>query len=278
MEEIENNIPDISAVSGLITEMVVEYAPKLILAVIALFIGFKLSSYVKKMFLKALEKRDFDPTLRPFLSNLIGWLMKILVLLSVAGIVGIETTSFIAVLGAAGLAVGLSLQGTLANFAGGILLLILKPFRVGDVVDTGSFMGTVEEIQIFYTKIATFQNRLVIIPNAQLSNGSITNYSAKNVARCDMVFGIGYGSDLKRAKEILVELIEEDERCLKDPAPLVAVGALGDSSVDILCRPWCTTDDYWPLNRAFQEKVKLRFDKEGIEIPFPQRSVHMNTK
>lgn len=278
MEEINESLPDMDALSGLFTELIFDYGPRIILAVIALFVGFKLASYVKKGFGKALEKRDFDPTLKPFLTNLVGWLVKILVLLSVAGVIGIETTSFIAVLGAAGLAVGLSLQGTLANFAGGILLLILKPFRVGDVIDTGDFMGTVEEIQIFYTKIATFQNRLVVIPNAKLSNGSITNYSAKNVARCDMVFGIGYGSDLKRAKEVLVELIEEDDRCLKDPAPLVAVGALGDSSVDILCRPWTTVADYWTVNRDFQEKVKLRFDKEGIEIPFPQRSVHMNTK
>ena len=278
MKELSENIPETEAISELVTEMIFTYAPKLILAVIALFLGFKLAGYVKRLFEKALEKREFDPTLRPFLTNLVGWLVKILVLLSVAGVVGIETTSFIAVLGAAGLAVGLSLQGTLANFAGGILLLILKPFKVGDVIDTGNFMGTVEEIQIFYTKIATFQNRLVVIPNAQLSNGSITNYSAKDVARCDMVFGIAYGSDLLKAKKVLTEMVEADERCLKDPAPLIAVGALGDSSVDILCRPWTTIEDYWTVNRDFQEKVKLRFDQEGIEIPFPQRDVHMISK
>lgn len=278
MKELSENIPETEAISELVTEMIFTYAPKLILAVIALFLGFKLAGYIKRLFEKALEKREFDPTLRPFLTHLVGWLVKILVLLSVAGVVGIETTSFIAVLGAAGLAVGLSLQGTLANFAGGILLLILKPFKVGDVIDTGNFMGTVEEIQIFYTKIATFQNRLVVIPNAQLSNGSITNYSAKDVARCDMVFGIAYGSDLLKAKKVLTEMVEADERCLKDPAPLIAVGALGDSSVDILCRPWTTIEDYWTVNRDFQEKVKLRFDQEGIEIPFPQRDVHMISK
>ncbi len=278
MKELSENIPETEAISELVTEMIFTYAPKLILAVIALFLGFKLAGYVKRLFEKALEKREFDPTLRPFLTNLVGWLVKILVLLSVAGVVGIETTSFIAVLGAAGLAVGLSLQGTLANFAGGILLLILKPFKVGDVIDTGNFMGTVEEIQIFYTKIATFQNRLVVIPNAQLSNGSITNYSAKDVARCDMVFGIAYGSDLLKAKKVLTEMVEADERCLKDPAPLIAVGALGDSSVDILCRPWTTIEDYWTVNRDFQEKVDWHLDQEGIEIPFPQRDVHMISK
>lgn len=276
MDELNDSITDLGEVSGVLTEMVLDYGPRVILAIIALFLGFKLAGYIKNTFGRALEKKDFDPTLKPFLTNLVGWLIKILVLLSVAGVVGIETTSFIAVLGAAGLAVGLSLQGTLANFAGGILLLLLKPFKVGDVVDTGDFMGTVEEIQIFYTKLATFQNRQVVIPNAKLSNGSITNFSAKDIARCDMVFGIGYGSDLKKAKEILVEMVEADERCLKDPAPLVAVGALGDSSVDILCRPWTSVADYWTVHRDFQEKVKLRFDKEGIEIPFPQRQVHMS--
>lgn len=278
MNEISETFPEAEAVTEIATEMLFTYAPRAILAIIALFLGFKLANYVKKGFGNALEKKDFDPTLKPFLTNLVGWLVKILVLLSVAGVVGIETTSFIAVLGAAGLAIGLSLQGTLANFAGGILLLILKPFKVGDVVDTGTFMGTVEEIQIFYTKIATFQNRLVVIPNAQLSNGSITNFSAKDVARCDMVFGIAYGSDLLKAKKVLAEMVEADDRCLKDPAPLIAVGALGDSSVDILCRPWTSVGDYWTVHRDFQEKVKLRFDKEGIEIPFPQRDIHMRTK
>ncbi|MDR9487883.1 mechanosensitive ion channel domain-containing protein [Salibacter sp.] len=274
-EELTNSADKVNEYSKIAFDYLIEYGPKVIMAVIALIIGFWLAGKVKRGFIKALDKRDFDPTLKPFIGNIVGWLFKILVVISVASMVGIETTSFIAVLGAAGLAVGLALQGTLANFAGGVLLLILKPFKVDDVIDGAGYMGVVEEITLFYTKMRNFQNREIVIPNARLSNDSIVNYSAKEIARVDMVFGIGYGSDLKRAKEILTEMVEKDERCLDDPAPTIVIGELADSSVNILCRPWTKVSDYWPTYWDFMEQVKLRFDAEGIEIPFPQRDVHM---
>ncbi|HAS76051.1 MAG TPA: mechanosensitive ion channel protein MscS, partial [Marinobacter adhaerens] len=216
-----------------------------------------------------------DPTLNKFLCGLIGAILKILLLISVASMVGIATTSFIAIIGAAGLAVGLALQGSLANFAGGVLILIFKPFKVGDTIDAQGYLGSVREISILYTIVDTFDNRRIVIPNGQLANASLTNLSAYETRRCDMSFGIGYGDDIDKAKAICKRLIEEDERALKDPEPLVVVGALGESSVDLTVRAWTKSGDLWPFYWDMHEKVKKAFDAEGISIPFPQRDVHM---
>ncbi|MBR9871420.1 MAG: mechanosensitive ion channel [Gammaproteobacteria bacterium] len=253
--------------------MVMAYAPKVLLAVITLIVGL----WLINRFVAVLDKKlgQKDPTLNKFLCALIGAILKILLLISVASMVGIATTSFVAIIGAAGLAVGLALQGSLANFAGGVLILIFKPFKVGDAIEAQGFLGSVREITILYTIIDTFDNRRVVIPNGQLSNASLTNMSVYETRRCDMSFGIGYGDDIDKAKAVILRLIQEDERALKDPAPMVVVGSLGDSSVNLTVRAWTKAGDLWPFNWDMQERVKKAFDAEGISIPFPQRDVHM---
>ncbi|MBJ6136596.1 mechanosensitive ion channel family protein [Marinobacter litoralis] len=253
--------------------MVMAYAPKVLLAIITLIIGL----WVINRFVTILDNKlgKKDPTLNKFLCALIGAILKILLLISVASMVGIATTSFVAIIGAAGLAVGLALQGSLANFAGGVLILIFKPFKVGDVIEAQGFMGSVREISILYTIVDTFDNRRIVIPNGDLSNSSLTNMSVYETRRCDMTFGIGYDDDIDKAKAICKRLIEEDERALKDPEPLIVVGGLGDSSVDLKVRAWTNSADLWPFYWDMQERVKKAFDAEGISIPFPQRDVHM---
>ncbi|MCG7198160.1 mechanosensitive ion channel [Marinobacter pelagius] len=253
--------------------LVMTYAPKVVLAIITLVVGL----WLINKFIGVLDKKlsQKDPTLNKFLCGLIGAVLKILLLISVASMVGIATTSFIAIVGAAGLAVGLALQGSLANFAGGVLILIFKPFKVGDTLDAQGYLGAVKEISILYTVIDTFDNRRIVIPNGQLANASLTNVSFYDKRRCDMTFGIGYGDDIDKAKAILKRLMEEDERSLTDPAPRICVAGLGESSVDLMFRVWVATDDLWPYYWDMQEKVKKAFDAEGISIPFPQRDVHL---
>jgi small conductance mechanosensitive channel len=253
--------------------LVMTYAPKVVLAIVTLIVGLWLINRFVGVLDNKLGKKD--PTLNKFLCGLISVILKILLLISVASMVGIATTSFIAIVGAAGLAVGLALQGSLANFAGGVLILIFKPFKVGDVIDAQGYLGSVREISILYTIVDTFDNRRIVIPNGQLANASLTNLSAYETRRCDMSFGIGYGDDIDKAKAVCKRLIEEDERALKDPEPLIVVGALGESSVDLTVRAWTKSADLWPFYWDMHEKVKKAFDAEGISIPFPQRDVHM---
>ncbi len=253
--------------------LVMTYAPKVVLAIVTLIVGMWLINRFVGVLDNKLGKKD--PTLNKFLCGLIGAILKILLLISVASMVGIATTSFIAIIGAAGLAVGLALQGSLANFAGGVLILIFKPFKVGDTIDAQGYLGSVREISILYTIVDTFDNRRIVIPNGQLANASLTNLSAYETRRCDMSFGIGYGDDIDKAKAVCKRLIEEDDRALKDPAPLIVVGALGESSVDLTVRAWTKSADLWPFYWDMHEKVKKAFDAEGISIPFPQRDVHM---
>lgn len=249
------------------------YAPKVLLAIITLIVGM----WLINRFVSVLDKKlgQKDPTLNKFLCGLISAILKVMLLISVASMIGIATTSFIAVIGAAGLAIGLALQGSLANFAGGVLILIFKPFKVGDTIEAQGYLGAVAEIQILYTVVNTFDNRRIVIPNGSLSNATLVNVSIYDKRRCDMTFGIHYDDDIDKAKAILQRLFDEDERSLKDPAPRICVGALGDSSVDLMFRAWVATDDLWPYYWDMQEKVKKAFDAEGITIPFPQRDVHM---
>lgn len=253
--------------------LVMTYAPKVVLAIITLVVGLWLINKFVGVLDKKLSQKD--PTLNKFLCGLISAVLKILLLISVASMVGIATTSFIAIVGAAGLAIGLALQGSLANFAGGVLILIFKPFKVGDTLDAQGYLGAVKEISILYTVIDTFDNRRIVIPNGQLANASLTNVSFYDKRRCDMTFGIGYSDDIDKAKAILKRLMEEDERSLTDPAPRICVAGLGESSVDLMFRVWVATDDLWPYYWDMQEKVKKAFDAEGISIPFPQRDVHL---
>jgi small conductance mechanosensitive channel len=255
------------------TSLAMTYVPRVVLALIILIAGWWL---IKRVVLLAARRLDArDPSLGTFLSSLIGLGLKTMLLISVASMVGIATTSFVAMLGAAGLAVGLALQGSLGNLAGGALILFFKPFKVGDVIEAQGYVGKVDRIQILYTTLDTFDNRRIIIPNGKLSNDSLTNISVHDTRRCDMTFGIGYGDDIDKAKAVCKRLIEDDARALVEPVPLIVVGALGASSVDLTIRVWTRAGDLWPFFWDMQERVKKAFDAEGISIPFPQHDVHL---
>ena len=198
-----------------------------------------------------------------------------MVVLAAISKLGIQTTGLIAILGAAGLAVGLALQGSLSNFAAGVLIIIFRPFKIGDVIDAGGALGVVEEIGILVTEMKSPDNKKIIVPNSGIMSGNITNITAKDTRRCDMTFGVGYGDDLDKTQNILMEMLKADERVLEDPAPMVVVSELGDSSVNFAVRPWVKKEDYWGVFFDMQKAVKQRFDKEGISIPFPQRDVHL---
>ncbi len=259
---------------GVLKDYAITYGPKFLLALLTLIIGMWLIAKLVHWVRRSMEMKEVDPSLIPFLQGLLSALLKVLLLISVASMVGIETTSFIAILGAAGLAVGLALQGSLANFAGGVLILILKPFRIGDYISGAGHSGTVDRIHIFYTYLRTPQNQIITIPNGNLSNDAIINYSAEEDRRLDQTYSISYSDDIDKAREVLQRLIQEDERIKEDPPPEILVDALGDSSVDLKIRVWSTIDVFWPLHWDMQEKVKKAFDAEGISIPFPQLDVH----
>ena len=255
--------------------LAVEYGPKLLLAIIVLFAGLWIIKLLLKGINKTMERSGLELSLRKFLGSFSGILLKVLLFISVASMIGIATTSFVAIIGAAGLAVGLALQGGLGNFAGGVIILIFKPFKVGDFIDAQGHMGSVKEITIFTTILKTPDNKTVIIPNGALSNGTMVNFSTEPTRRVDMVFGIGYTDSIEKAKTILTHIVESETRVHKEPASQIVVGELGDSSVNFYVRVWCDAKDYWGLYFDLQEKVKLTFDKEGISIPFPQRDVHV---
>jgi len=256
-------------------ELLMIYAPRVVLAVLTLIVGLWIIGVVVKVSKKAMDSSKMDKTLVPFLSNLISWSLKILLFISVASMVGVATTSFVAVLGAAGLAIGLALQGSLANFAGGVLILIFKPYKVGDLIEGQGHLGVVKEVQIFNTILLTPNNKRVIVPNGAMSNGSIVNYSAEGTLRVDLVIGIAYESDIPKAKELLLQMVQSDSRVLKEPAPLVAVSELADSSVNLVVRPWCSFKDYWGVYFDSTENAKKVLEANGITIPFPQRDVHL---
>ncbi len=253
-----------------------EYGLKIISAILIFFIG---KWAVKKLTIvsKALmEKAKIDQTLVEFAESLIYFILLLMVVLASLNALGINTTSFIAVFGAAGLAIGLALQGSLANIGAAVLIIVFRPFKVGDFIEAGGAIGTVEDVNLFSTIIAPIDNRTIIVPNASIISGNITNYSNKPTRRVDHVFGIGYDDDLKLAKETLMEIMEADDRVLSEPAPFVAVSELGDSSVNFTFRAWVENDDYWDVYFEMLEKVKLTFDERGISIPYPQMDVHMN--
>ena len=257
------------------TELLMSYGPKLLLAFLTLIVGFWIIARVMSMCEGMLERSQVEVTLRKFLMNLGSIVLKALVIISVASMVGVETTSFIAMLGAAGLAVGLALQGSLANFAGGVLILFFKPFKVGDLIEAQGYLGIVKEIQIFVTILTTLDNQRIIIPNGLLSNGCVTNLNSEPHRRVDMVFGISYGDDVLQVKRILQGVIASDNRVLAEPASEVYVKEHAESSINMLVRVWVKPENYWGVYFHMHEQVKLTFDREGISIPFPQRDVHM---
>ena len=251
------------------------FVPSLITAVITLVVGLWIIRMINKLVKRFFDKHDYDEALETFLQSLIRAGLKFLLFVLVVTQLGVKSSSLVAMVGAAGLAVGLALQGSLANFAGGGLILLFKPFKVGDFISAQGVDGTVKEISIFTTKINTFGNQVAIVPNGQLSNNNIINYNAEATRRDKIDVGIGYGSNIKKAKEILLEICAEDARILKDPAPEVYVGALADSSVNLTLRFWAENANFWAAHFHVMETLKLRFDQEGIEIPFPQRDIHM---
>lgn len=271
-----NEVEEINKYADMAIEMAMGYGPNLVLALVTLFVGLWIIGAFCRAVNAAFERSEMETTLRAFLNSLISIGLKALLLISVAGMVGVETTSFIAVLGAAGLAIGLALQGSLANFAGGVLILIFRPYKAGDFISAAGESGVVKRIEIFSTILTTPDNKTIIIPNGAISNGPITNYSTQDTRRVDIVFGIGYGDDLKQDKQVLTDLIEADERILKDPAPQIVISNLGDSAVDITTRSWVKAEDYWGVYFDLMENGKLALDANGISIPYPQRDVHLH--
>lgn len=259
----------------LLINNIVSYGIKILAAIIILIIGLWLAKKIKALFAAALAQKAVDATLIRFFSSLLYAAIVVFVVIAAIGKLGVETTSFAAVVAAAGLAIGLALQGSLSNFAAGVLLILFKPFKVGNVVKAAGEMGTVVEVGLLTTDLKTPDNVKIIIPNASIMAGSITNLSAHPTRRVDMTVGVGYGDDLNQAKQIILDLLVADERVLKDPAPQVEVANLGDSSIDFVVRPWVNAADYWQVKFDFTKSIKERFDAEGISIPFPQRDVHL---
>ena len=257
-------------------QKLIDFLPNVIGAVLMLFIGLWLIKILNGFIKRFFDKKEYDPTLENFIASLINWGLKIVLFVLVITQLGVESASLVAIIGAAGLAVGLALQGSLANFAGGVLILLIKPFRVGDFISAQGVDGTVKEISIFNTKLTTFGNQLAIIPNGKLSNDNIINYTEEGIRRENLTFGIGYDDNIKQAKEILLNLVSEQETVLtlEDKMPMVAVAELGDSSVNITLRYWAKNEDFWALRWLILEEGKERLEAAGITIPFPQRDVH----
>ncbi len=251
------------------------YGGKLVLVVVTLIVGYWLIGRLVRMMKRIFEKREFDKTLQTFLVQLVGITLKVLLAISVVTMIGVQMTSFIALLGAAGLAFGMALSGTLQNFAGGVMLLILKPFKVDDYIEAQGFAGTVMEIQIFHTVLNTPDKKRIIIPNGGLSAGSMINYSAEPIRRVNWDFAVAYSEDIDKVKQTVIDVVSADERVLKDPVPFVAVASLGDSSVNLTVRAWVNSPDYWSVFFKMNEAVKNEFDAKGISIPFPQQDVHL---
>lgn len=271
MEEITSWLP----APEKLTVLVMTYGGKLLLALITLLVGLWLIKRLVKVMRRLFSIRSFDKTLQSFLINLVSMTLKVLLIISVITMIGVQMTSFIAILAAMGLAFGMALSGTLQNFAGGVMLLIFKPFKVGDFIEAQGFAGIVTEIQISHTILNTPDKKRIILPNGALSSGPMTNYSSEPQRRVDWVFGIGYSDSIDKAKDVIVNVLSQDNRILTEPPPFVAVSELNDSSVDLVTRGWVNAPDYWDVFFEITEKVKKAFDAEGISIPFPQRDVHL---
>lgn len=255
-------------------EVLPGFATSIITAILILIFGLWLIKFINRMVRKFFSRADYDPSLESFLQSFINIGLKIVLFVLVITELGVQSSSLVAMLGAAGLAIGLALQGSLANFAGGVLILVFKPFKLGDFISAQGVDGTVKEITIFTTKLSTFGNQIAIIPNGQLSNNNIINYNAQSTRRDKITVGIGYSSNIKQAKDILLQICAENEDILKDPAPEVYVGELADSSVNLSLRFWAENEVFWAAHFNVLEELKNRFDEAGIEIPFPQRVIH----
>ncbi len=261
---------------GLWADHLVTLGINVLLAVLIYVVGKWVAGKVVRFVDKLMMRRKLDDVLRQFISSMLSILLGFVVVLVALERIGVDTTSLLALLGAAGLAIGLALKDTLSNFASGVMLILFKPFGIGDFVEAGGSTGIVEKIGMFTTQMRTGDNREINVPNACIYGDTIVNYSAKPTRRIDLVVGVGYDDDLKKAKDVLSRILEADDQVLKDPAPVVAVSELADSSVNFVVRPWVKTDDYWDAKWALTEKIKLELDAEGISIPYPQQDVHMH--
>jgi small conductance mechanosensitive channel len=261
---------------ALATEYLVPFVINMALALVVFVVGRIVARAVVRLIDRLMERSKVDASLRKFLGSLSYALLLVIVVIATLERLGVQTTAAVAVLGAAGLAIGLALQGSLGNFASGVMLIVFKPFRVGDVVQVAGQIGTVNAIDIFNTEITTADNRKIIVPNGQVTGGIIENITAHDTRRIDMVFGVGYGDDIEKARKLILGVLQADPRVLAEPVPLVAVAELADSSVNFFVRPWCATTDYWSLKFALTERIKQQFDDNGVTIPFPQRDVHLH--
>jgi len=266
---------DLNTILPKLQELITLYGLKVIAAAVIFIVGRWVAKGLKRLIVRALIKGKVDETLVSFFGHLTYFTLLAFIIIAALNQLGIQTTSFIAILGAAGLAVGLALQGSLANFAAGILMIIFRPFRVGDYVEGGGTAGIVEEIQIFTTKLRTPDNKSIIIPNAKITGDNIVNYSAKDSRRMDMIVGVSYDDDYDQVKEVLQDILAKDGRILEEPAPTIGIVEFGDNSVNFAFRPWVKTAEYWDVYFALTEAIKKRFDEEGITIPYPQRDVHL---
>jgi len=257
------------------TELAGQYVPALISAALTLILGWIAARIITGLVRRVMGRARLEATLIGFLANLVYIALIALVVITALGKLGVPTGSFVAVIGAAGLAIGFALQGSLGNLASGVMLIFFRPFHAGDYVEAGGTAGIVEDVQIFATTMRTGDNKTVVVPNSAITGGTIVNYSRKETRRVDMVFGIGYGDDMKKAKQIITDILTADTRVLSDPEPTVAVSELADSSVNIVVRPWVNTGEYWPVKFDLTEQIKTAFDQNGISIPFPQRDVHL---
>ncbi|QBY04125.1 mechanosensitive ion channel [Thalassotalea sp. HSM 43] len=255
-------------------DLFIMLASKIVIAVVVLWISLWMVKRLIGMVDASMSKRNVEVTLHKFLLNILSLGLKAIAIIIFASMLGVETASLVALLGAAGLAVGLALQGSLANFAGGIIILFFRPFKAGDVIEAQGFIGRIEEIQIFNTILVTFDNRKIFIPNGLLSNGCLVNDFAMRTRRVDMKFGVSYNDSIAHVREVVQKVLTAEERILKSPAPDIFVGEHGADSVNFFVRPWCRSEDYWEVYFAVHEQLKLAFDNEGISIPFPQRDVH----
>lgn len=265
---------ELEVLKGKALELAFQVGPVLFKALLLLVIGRQAIKFLLKLLTNALEKYQVDPSLSTFFRSFLSAALWVALLISVATTLGMQMTSFVAVLGAAGLAIGLALQGSLSNFAGGVLILVFKPFRVGDTIETQAQVGSVESIDILYTKIRLFDNRVVTVPNGALANNSIINLSQKPTRRVEMKVGVAYGTDIKKARKVILDILTNDDRVHADPEPVVYFGNFGDSSLDLTIRCWTDAADLWPVYWSSMEAIKEAFESNDIEIPFPQRVVY----
>lgn len=267
LEQIWNYVSD--------AENLIAIGKNVLIFIVALWVGLRIIKVIQKGVRKACERSGLDTSLQKFLSSLVGWILKVVLFIAIAGLIGIPTTSFVAIVGAAGLAVGLALQGTLANFAGGVLVMVFKPYKLGDLIESQGVLGVVKDIQIFNTVMLTPENKTAIMPNGAIMNNHLINYTEEGTIRVDLTIGVAYDADLQQAREALMQVMKNDPNVLQDPAPSVNVSELGDNSVNLAVRPWCDPAHYWDVYFGTLENGKKALDAAGIGIPFPQRDVHI---